>query len=366
MRTLLTILAFILISGVQAQEKDFETQVREISNEITKITKDEKELLKAEVEVINKKIELGELSQEEGLKLKQEASEKRAAAIAQKVAVQEKELQTLVEAKANGEVKDASKETIKIGTSTVTVSSNDWDWDWDWDSWEEKQVKKDKNYTDNKNYYGHRTSSQFVFAFGINSVVIDHDFSTMKDSDYRTNSFFFELGGTGKTRLTEKPSVFYIKYGGSLLWNNLRPTDNRVFVKEGNTTNLETYPINLKNSARLRNIELIFPLHIELDFSKSRVYDDYVRDRQGRGLRIGFGGYGGVRLQTKQFIKYYDNDLKYKEKSRGSYNVSDGIYGLSAYVGYKATSVYMKYDMNPLFKDSDERNVSVGLRFDFN
>lgn len=357
MRTILSIITIcVMSSGLWAQEKSFEKQVKEISDEITAITESEKSLLKAEVEVINKKVELGELTEEEAAKLKRDASEKRAKNIEDKVAVQEKKLEQLVEDKINGKIEEepTNVEVFTIGDKKITVST-----DWDWDN-DDKQ--EEKSYTNNPR----RTSSQFIFGFGFNNVIVDNDFSTLSDSDYKMSSFFFELGGSGKTRLSKEASIFYFKYGLSVLWNNLRPTENRYFVFDGKQSTMETYPINLKNSARLRNIELVFPLHLELDFTKPVKREDYVRYRQGEAFRLGIGGYGGFRLQTKQFVKYYQNDLKFKEKSRGNYGVNNFIYGLSAYAGYKSTSLYMKYDMNPLFKDGDERNVSIGVRFDFN
>jgi hypothetical protein len=35
------------------------------------------------------------------------------------------------------------------------------------------------------------------------------------------------------------------------------------------------------------------------------------------------------------------------------------------YVGYKATSLYLKYDLNPLFKDNAVKQNNTRLRFDF-
>ena len=57
-----------------------------------------------------------------------------------------------------------------------------------------------------------------------------------------------------------------------------------------------------------------------------------------------------------------------KNKEKGDFNVSDLTYGLSAYIGYGATSLYAKYDINPMFKNNniDQNNVSLGIRFDFN
>ena len=57
-----------------------------------------------------------------------------------------------------------------------------------------------------------------------------------------------------------------------------------------------------------------------------------------------------------------------RERTKADFNVNDFTYGLSAYVGHKSTSLYVKYDLNPMFKNNniDQNNVSLGLRFDFN
>ncbi|NJW55231.1 hypothetical protein HC175_20155, partial [Salinimicrobium sp. CDJ15-91] len=57
-----------------------------------------------------------------------------------------------------------------------------------------------------------------------------------------------------------------------------------------------------------------------------------------------------------------------KLKLKGDYNTNEFIYGLSGYVGFGGTSLYVKYDLNPIFKDPNPElnNISVGLRFDAN
>jgi len=56
------------------------------------------------------------------------------------------------------------------------------------------------------------------------------------------------------------------------MYNNLRPTDNRVFVKNGDQTNLEVSATHLDDS-RFRNVYLVAPLHLEFDFSKNKSKD---------------------------------------------------------------------------------------------
>jgi hypothetical protein len=67
----------------------------------------------------------------------------------------------------------------------------------------------------------------------------------------------------------------------------------------------------------------------------------------------------------------YDKNFLVKKpnrKEKGDFNVNDFIYGVSAYLGFSETSLYVKYDLNPMFADNavKQNNVSLGVRFDFN
>ncbi len=66
---------------------------------------------------------------------------------------------------------------------------------------------------------------------------------------------------------------------------------------------------------------------------------------------------------------YYNiDDDEIRIKTKGNFNANDLIYGVSAYLGYRETSLYLKYDLNPLFENNvvDQNNISLGVRFDFN
>jgi hypothetical protein len=152
------------------------------------------------------------------------------------------------------------------------------------------------------------------------------------------------------------------------MYNNLRPTDNRTFVKNGDQTNLEVSPTHLDDS-RFKNVYLVVPLHLEFDFSKNKTKDGKPFFQSHQSVRIGLGGYAGLRLKSKQFQLFDDgngHDITVKEK--GDFNVNNFIYGVSGYIGYKQTSLYVKYDLNPIFENNTvkQNNISLGLRFDLN
>jgi hypothetical protein len=123
------------------------------------------------------------------------------------------------------------------------------------------------------------------------------------------------------------------------------------------------------DESRFRNVYIMVPLHLEFDFTKKEIRDDANYFRTHKSMRVGLGGYAGFRVKSKQILCFDDTSGNgVEQKTKGNYNVNDFNYGLSTYLGYKATSVYLKYDLQPLFENNavDQNNISLGLRFDFN
>ena len=147
----------------------------------------------------------------------------------------------------------------------------------------------------------------------------------------------------------------------------LRAEDNKHQVTNGDITNLEIHPDDLSES-KLRNVQIIFPVHVEFDFSKNHKNESGKKtDRSHKALRVGMGGYFGAKISTRQKLKYENiSGHKIKETQKGDFNTSRFAYGLSTYIAYQSVGLYAKYDLSPLFKDTETRNVSVGVRFDFN
>lgn len=336
----LTLVAFI--SKLTAQET-FESKVKAISQKIERITVEEKTLLKQEVDLVNSKLSKGEITQTQAEEQKTKLAQTRAKNIEDRVAQAQQELKEVIQQKVEGKINDTVKKKREFSIN----------WEYNNDSIKKKGEP--------------RTTSQFVFAMGLNNLVTNGD---VENSDYRfMGSHFYEWGSTYNTRIMKDNNLLHFKYGWSVMYNNLRPTDNRYFVAYDNQTVLETHPTYKLDDSRLRNVYLVAPLHLEFDFSGKTVKDDKTIFKTHKSFRFGIGGYAGIRLKTKQILRYEDEfgDCV-KQKTKKDFNASNFIYGLSTYVGYKATSLYVKYDLNPLFQDNaiKQNNVSLGVRFDFN
>lgn len=335
--------ALCLLASKTFGQETFEDKARNIAQKIEVITKEEKDALKKEVDSVNKRLESGVINLEQADRQKLDFAEFRANNIERRTAAAQEELRNLVQQKVDGQIGVAKTNDF----SGFKISYNN--------------GKRDTIV-----HSEHRTTSQAVFAFGLNHLLTD---GAMAHSDYRVwKSKFYEFGITFNTRLAKDHNLLHAKYGLSVQLNNLRPTEKRVFQQDGHQTNLVAPEIGLRDS-RLKSINMVVPLHLEFDFTKPKVVDGVKKFATHESFRVGIGGYGGFNVGNRQFTKYnneHGNTVKSKEK--GDFNVNDFVYGLSGYVGYKSVSLYAKYDLQPFFSDNaiDQNVLSFGMRFDLN
>lgn len=336
-------------------QSQFESRVKAIKDEISIIKSEEKAILESEVEEINRQFERNEINSTVAESSKIARAEACANRIENRVAVLENELQQLIKDEIESEDENTSEEGmsgIKSDIKDVFSGMKDM---------KSKNKKKYKNEA--------RTTNQFVFAFGLNNILTDGSLKSLDNNGIKAGtSRFYEWGITWKTRLSETSPLLNLKYGLSLTYNNLRSDDNTYFVKLGNQTVLQDHPKSLYNEPYFRTTNLVIPVHLEFDFSKRIIRDNEKIVKTQKGFRVGIGGYAGINTRAKQILEYKEDGLRNYILSKGNYNTSTFVYGVSGYIGYKSYSLYTKYDLNPLFANNpvDQNNVSVGLRFDFN
>ncbi|MFD0989137.1 hypothetical protein ACFQ1R_03440 [Mariniflexile jejuense] len=313
------------------------------------IQNEERDFLKAEVEAINIRLDKGDISNVEAEILKKEAAKKRALNIENRLAIVDNKI-VLLERNEEGYRINNEEDLSRIG---ISIGGND-----------ESFAGVKINYKNKPKKYDLRTSSDFVFAFGLNNAIVEGE--KLDNSPYKFGgSRFAELGWAWKTRVFKESNFMRFKYGYSFQFNGLKPTDNNYFVQQGNQTVLEEFPEELKKS-KLTITNLVFPVHFEFGPSKKTEKDTYFRYSTANQFKIGIGGYGGFNIGARQKLKYeIDGDRK-KDKQKQSFNTSSLVYGLSGYVAFDDVALYVKYDLSPIFKDQaiKQNNISIGLRFD--
>lgn len=341
-----TAVAIWLLSSMFAiaQEDDVSAKMEYLQEKIEQIQEEEKDALKKEVMDINERLDDEEITSEEAQELKKEAAERRALNIENRVAIVQNQIDLL---ERNGTLNDSDS---NFGVAFFA---------------EGKVVGIDFGEGKRKRKYDRRTTSDLVLAFGLNNVITDGE--SFGDTDFKiAGSRFFELGWAWKTRVFKESNWLRFKYGFSFQFNGLKLTDDRFFVDTGAMTEVVDFGANLDKS-KLRNDYLVFPAHFEFGPSRKIEGDNYFRYSTRNKLKIGLGGYAGFRLRTVQKLRFDGPDgNEVEQKQVGNFNTNNFIYGLSGYIGWTGMALYVKYDLNPIFKDNaiDQRNISLGLRFD--
>jgi hypothetical protein len=309
-----------------------------------KIRTEEREFLKEEVEAINTRFETNEIKEAEANRLKKEVAKNRALNIENRLAIVDNKIALL---ERNSDVSMVSNDDdpgfrISIGSSDFSIGR-----------WKNKPRKYDR-----------RTTSDMVLAFGLNNTIVEgEDFD---ESPYKIGgSRFFEIGWAWKTRVFKNSNFLRLKYGYSFQINGLKAKGNMYFVQDGGQTMLEEFPTELKKS-KLSITNLVFPVHFEFGPSKRIDRDTYFRYSTSNQFKAGIGGYAGFNIGTRQKLKYSMDGENIKDKIKRSFNATGLVYGLSGYIAFDDTALYVKYDLSPIFEDQaiKQNNISVGVRFD--
>lgn len=329
-----------------------EKQIEKLVALKEKVKEEEREYLKKDIEVINKRLDNKEITAQQAEDLKKEAAQKRAANIEDKLAILDKKIALYERAKLPHEAEMPKSEddmtVLRIGSSDNTNGF----------------IFIGKKGNDKPKKYDRRTTSDIVFAIGFNNTLIDGQ--SLDDSPYKIGgSGFVELGYAWKTRIFKDTNFWRFKYGFSLQWNKLNIKDNNYLVNTDGSIDLQEFPLEL-NKAKFRTTNLVFPMHLEFGPSKKIEKEDHIRYSTRKKFKLGIGGYAGLNIGSMQKLKYRENGERVKDKQRSGLEVNDFVYGLSSYIAFGDTALYVKYDLNPLFKNQtiNQNNISVGVRFD--
>ncbi|MFI2742716.1 hypothetical protein ACG2LH_08255 [Zhouia sp. PK063] len=327
--------------------KKHQFQVQQLEDQKKNILKEEKGRLKSIVAYINAQLKDGKISEGDAQIRKEKAAKKAALNIENRTAIVENQI-ALLERDWDYSVTDKDNYnsmitlfTSKGGGGLIYMNKN------------KKRFK-----------YDIRTTSNPVIAFGLNNAIVKGQ--SFNDTPYQIGgSRFFEIGWQWKTRVFDNSNWLRFVYGFNFQFNGLKMKDDYYFVQNGNQTTLEEFPYHL-NKSKFRMDNLVVPVFFEIGPSKLAKNDKYIRYDTDHKFRLGLGGFAGVNLSTRQKLKYKDEDgNRIKDKVKQSYNTNSFAYGLAGYIGFGDASLYVKYDLNPIFKSPniEQKNIALGIKW---
>ena len=328
-------------------------KISDLEEDRAKIEQQEKAVLKTKISKINKRLDNKEITAAEAESLKKEAAKTAALNIENRREIIDQKIELLkrngYEAYQYSRDDEGDRLIIRIGGDEKTSESI---------------IFIGDRADDKPRKYDRRTTSHFVFAIGFNNVLIDGQ--SLENSPYKLGgSGFIEMGYAWKTRLFDNSNFWRLKYGFSFQWNKFDTKGDTFLVNNNGQIEVQEFQGNL-DKAKFRTTNLVFPMHIEFGPSRKKEHKNYYRYSTYKQLKIGLGGFAGFNVANMQKLKYKEDGKRIKEKQSNGFEVSEFIYGVSGYVALGDVAVYVKYNLNPLFKNQaiDQNTISLGLRFD--
>ena len=369
---LLCMFLIVAFEGITAQ--DFKDKIAQTKRSIDSIVTAEKAQLKERLRTIEYRLDRKEITEIESRALKREASKEAAEAIRIKTREQSEKLSALLHQRiAEKHLSDSiiyKKEMQKV-IDSVDIENRP-------TKTERTEVYVDRNYVHidhngiyigqvpyrEEDYYESdykRTQGGGYFALAFHNLNSSEHFSNNHFRLWGSKSV--EIGYIRNTRLLKNNNLLHLNYGLSWMMDKLKMKEDEHFVKNGNITEIVSYPKETIKS-KFKTMYLILPISLEFDFTEPVQYKGKTYYPAQMGFHAGVGAYVGALLATKQKVKYTENGSTHKDMNRKYYNVNEWTYGVSANIGYGWFSFYARYSLVPLFTNNpiNEYPFSVGIR----
>ncbi|HAA14599.1 MAG TPA: hypothetical protein DCE41_24100 [Cytophagales bacterium] len=239
---------------------------------------------------------------------------------------------------------------IRMGNRQFTL---DQEGNWNWDD-------DDDDYRKRRRF---RTEDSWNLEVGLNNVLTDIVAFPI-DQPYNLSTWESHYIALARNYSTKLAGPLYMEYGASVSWYNFVFDDADVRAMRGADEIEFSYDtsdivhIRSKIQAPYVNVHFV-PV---LDLSKGTLDRSY----QGKGFRIGAGGYAGYRIGGRTKVVFEDNGDRQRLRDTDNLFLENFRYGVRGQIGFRGVDLFLNYDLNEVFASGrgPELNAfSFGLVF---
>ena len=203
------------------------------------------------------------------------------------------------------------------------------------------------------------TRYRFGMDIGLNNYLEDGKFPDESGALYTVRPLSWNIAINSNWR-THLGGRFFMDWGPNIMWYNyfFQNENTRIVRTEEEVIFVENDPLMNARYSKLGITYINFqavPI-IYLGRGKRSRYSgwpcDWCRKYKFRGVRVGFGGYSGYRIDSWSKFAYRDeNGKKRRIKEKDNYYLSNWRYGLRFVFGFRGLTLYTNYDLNTLFSE---------------
>ncbi len=226
------------------------------------------------------------------------------------------------------------------------------DGNWENDTQQSNENSSSAGVQFNKDQKNKGTSYSFNIDFGMNNYLENGKFPDDNNALYAVKPFGSWNIALNWVNSTHVSGPVYLEWGPGVSWYNFKfeNTDTRILKADDELVfyeaPLDANSIKSKIVASYVNISLV-PM---LDFGRKSHRGKFsFIEKNSRGFRFGFGGYGGYRIGSRTKFVTKENGDRQKTKDKRNFYLNNWRYGLRFQMGYRGIDFYANYDLNELF-----------------
>ena len=194
----------------------------------------------------------------------------------------------------------------------------------------------------------------FNVEFGMNNYLEQGNFPQDNDAPYAVRpwgSWYVALGPVVSAHVT---GSFFIELGMNVSWYNFKFEDDNMRIEKGDENVIffeDPRDLDARKS-KLTAAYINLSLVPQFYFGKGNPGKGWFWDRNnGRGFRIGLGGYAGYRLDSYSKFVFKEDD-KERERTHSNFFLNNFRYGLRLQTGFRGTDIFFNYDLYQLFVEN--------------
>lgn len=215
--------------------------------------------------------------------------------------------------------------------------------------------------SENNTFQNKQWSSTAYLDFGVNNYLQDGNFPNDQNAPYAVrplNSTYVGLGISARRRLFTGKNGNYLAVDFGLLWDWYNFKYKPSYYLRTTDTGVEWGDYEADFGESLKKNKLVVSY---LNVPVRLVYRG-MNANGDRSLNLGIGGYVGYRVNAWTKIKTTGGP---KIKDKGDFYLNSLRYGVEGQIGYGSILLFVKYDLNTLFDESQNvalQPVSFGIR----
>lgn len=202
---------------------------------------------------------------------------------------------------------------------------------------------------------GESSGFKMRIDLGLNNYLEDGEFPEANGALYSVKPWGSWYAFLGIDKVSKTFGPLYFNYGTGVSWYNFKfdSPETRIIRDDNGVVFLPSDrpdEVSVKSKLTAAYIEAFLAPVLYFGRDNYAQRGSFLEFDESSGLRIGFGGYIGYKIDSYSKVVFKDaGDDRDRQRRHSGYFLENFRYGVRAQVGVNALNLFANYDLNELF-----------------